>query len=349
MVDSAGYSSPQKTGLLEFQHLVKANNNLISARYSGFLQDTWGFSGLKNDYYFTAGLRGTYTGLNEQFLLSPRLLFSLKPGWEKDVMLHFSTGIYYQPPFYKEMRDPDGVINKNLRAQSSIHILAGGDYLFKAWNRPFKFTTELYYKILYNIVPYKIDNVRITYSGQNMASGYATGIDFKINGEFVKNAESWASLSFMQTKEDIKGDNYGYYPRPTDQIMNFGLFFQDYLPNNPDYKVHLYFLYGSRLPYSSPRKDRYDEVYRLPPYRRVDMGFSKILKKESFKGESKNPLKFISSSWISLEIFNLLDVSNTISYLWIQSVSNQQNIPGIFAVPNHLTGRQLNVKLTANF
>ncbi len=229
------------------------------------------------------------------FLFSPRASFSLKPGWEHDIMFHFSCGIYYQPPFYKEMRNPSGQINTGLKAQESIHFVLGGDYIFSAWERPFKFTGEMYYKYLDDLVPYKIDNVRIRYAGKNMAKGYATGIDFKLNGEFVKGAESWVSLSFLRTREDIKNDKYiavsdegeqsfvypGYYPRPTDQLMNFGLFFQDYFPNNPDIKVHLNFLYGSRLPYSSPVKDRYDQVYRLPPYRRVDIGFSKVLKKEN--------------------------------------------------------------------
>ena len=349
MVDSAGFSSPQNTDQLVLRNIVKARNNLISYKYSGFLQDTWAFTGLSNEYFFTAGLRAAYLGLNDQLLVSPRFLFSIKPDWEKDMMIHFSTGIYFQPPFYKEMRNPAGTINENLKAQSSIHILAGTDYIFGAWERPFKFTSEIYYKILDNIVPYKVDNVRIIYSGENMAKGYATGIDFKINGEFVKDAESWASLSFMQTREDIKGDSYGYYPRPTDQIMNFGLFFQDYLPSNPDYKVSLYFLYGSRLPYSSPRKHRYDEIYRLPPYRRVDLGFSKIIKKEGVNLNTNNPFRHFKSIWLGAEIFNLLGITNTVSYLWVQSVSNQQNIPEIFAIPNHLTGRQFNVKLTAKF
>ncbi len=166
----------------------------------------------------------------------------------------------------------------------------------------------------------------------------------------------------MQTREDIPGDFYyiteddntrkvepGYYPRSTDQLVNFGLYFQDYLPNNPDYKVHLNFLYGSRLPYSSPNEDRYDEVFRIPPYRRVDIGFSKILKKEDSMLASGNPFRHFSNIWLSAEIFNLLDINNTISYLWVRTISNQQNVPGIFAVPNYLTSRRFNVKLTAQF
>jgi hypothetical protein len=249
-----------------------------------------------------------------------------------------------------------------MKAQRSFHVVAGGDYMFKSWERPFKLTAEMYYKNLANLVPYKVDNVRIIYAGENLANGYAIGIDLKINGEFVKNAESWVSLSLMQTKENITNDYYyitengvgkkiepGFYPRPTDQLFNFGLYFQDYLPNNPDYKVHLNFLYGSRLPYSSPTVGRYDIVYRIPPYRRVDIGFSKIIKKEESHLSQSNPFKNFTNIWISAEIFNLLDINNTISYLWVRTISNQQDVPGIFAVPNYLTSRRFNLKLTAMF
>jgi hypothetical protein len=210
-----------------------------------------------------------------------------------------------------------------------------------------------------DLIPYRLDNVRVKYAAENIAAGYATGIEFKINGEFVKDAESWASLSFMKTEEDIKGDRYtdqegnivepGYYPRPTDQWMNFGLFFQDYLPNNPDYKVHLTFLYGGRLPFSPPNQDRYDLIFRMPSYKRVDIGFSKILKKEETRLSDRNPLKYFGNIWISAEIFNLLGVKNTISYLWVKTVSDQDNIPGQFAVPNYLTSRRFNLRLTSRF
>ena len=350
MIDSAGFSSPYNPENLVVRNLVKTKNSLQSYKLSSFTQDTWTFRDLKNEYFITSGIRATYLSLTNQLLLSPRFLFSLKPKWERDIMFHVSTGVYFQAPFYKESRNPQGIINKDLKPQRSFQILTGGDYIFQAWDRPFKFTTELYYKNLKNIIPYKIDNIRVTYSGENMAKGYVAGIDFKLNGEFVKGAESWTSISFMRAREDIENDAYGAYPRPTDQLMNFGLFFQDYFPNNPDYKVHLYFLYGSRLPYSSPNKEKYNEIYRLPPYRRVDLGFSKVLIKESASGNlPKKPFRFLKNVWISAEIFNLLGVNNTISYLWVQTVSNQENIPDIFAVPNHLTGRQLNIRLLAKF
>jgi hypothetical protein len=261
------------------------------------------------------------------------------------------------------MRDFYGNVNKDLKAQQSIHFVLGGDYIFSAWERPFKFTTEVYYKFLDNLVPYKVDNVRLRYAGENLAKGYAMGIDFKINGEFVKGAESWASLSFLRTRENIDGDFYlvknedgsteriepGFYPRPTDQLMTFGLFFQDYLPNNPDYKVSLNFLYGSRLAYGSPDRDRFDNVYRLPAYRRVDIGFSKVLKRQDSVLGENNPFRHFTDIWISAEIFNLLGINNTISYLGVRTVGSQAGVPGQFAVPNFLTSRRFNIKLTAKF
>jgi hypothetical protein len=362
MIDSTGFSLPNDAESLELKSVVKSINNLISQRYTANFQDTWTFRDLKNEYYLSSGVRTTYLALNQQLLISPRFSFSIKPDWDKDIMFHVSTGIYYQPPFYREMRNSAGDLNKTLKAQQSLHFVAGGDYMFKAWERPFILTAEIYYKSLTNLVPYKVDNVRIKYAGDNLAKGYAAGIDMKINGEFVKNAESWFSLSLMQTREDYIGDFYyvteggvqrkiepGYYPRPTDQLFNFGLYFQDYFPNNPDYKVHLNFLYGSRLPYSSPSVNRYDEVFRIPAYRRVDIGFSKVLKKEDSMLSAGNPFRFFSNIWISAEIFNLLDINNTISYQWVRTISNQEGVPGIYAVPTYLTSRRFNIKITARF
>ena len=362
MIDSTGFSVPFDSETIELNSVVKSENELVSGKYTAYFQDTRAFRDLTHEYFLTAGMRVTYLDLNKQVLLSPRFSFSIKPGWEKDLMFHISSGVYFQPPFYREMRDPEGNVNKDLKAQRSFHIVAGGDYIFTAWERPFKLTAEMYYKNLANLVPYKVDNVRIKYAGENMAKGYAAGIDMKINGEFVRNAESWVSLSIMQTREDIEGDYYfvtkdnitrkiepGYYPRPTDQLFNFGLYFQDYLPNNPDYKVHLNFLYGSRLPYSSPTVNRYDAVFRIPAYRRVDIGFSKVLKKEDSMLSAGNPFRYFNNIWISAEIFNLLDINNTISYHWVRTISDQEGVPGVYAVPNYLTSRRFNIKLTARF
>jgi hypothetical protein len=278
------------------------------------------------------------------------------------MMFHISAGYYYQPPFYKEMRRPDGTINEQIQPQRSIHLLAGGDYIFSMWDRPFKLTGEAYYKWLDNLIPYKIENVRIIYAGENISRGFARGIDFKLNGEFVHGAESWMTLSLLQTREDVEGDfsfvfdgdDYvrepaGEYPRPTDQIFTFGLYFQDYFPNNPGYKVHLNAFYGTGLPLSSPNEEQYYTELRMKPYRRVDIGFSKVIKRETDMLGEKNPLRYFESVWISGEIFNLLGINNEASYLWIRTISDQRGIPGQFGVPNFLTGRRFNLKISVKF
>ncbi|KPK84128.1 MAG: TonB-dependent receptor, partial [Bacteroides sp. SM23_62_1] len=206
------------------------------------------------------------------------------------------------------------------------------------------------------LIPYKLDNVRIKYLGDNKASGYAAGIEFKLHGEFVPGAESWASISFMKTEENILDDydfrtnkEPGYYPRPMDQRLNFGLFFQDYFPHRPDYKVHLTILYGTGLPFSPPDNERYDLVFRMPSYKRVDIGLSKSLIPPDKVLSERNPFRFFHSIWLNAEIFNLLGVNNTISYLWVKTVFNQESLPGEFAVPNYLTSRRFNVRITAKF
>ncbi|MCK9618203.1 MAG: TonB-dependent receptor [Lentimicrobiaceae bacterium] len=382
MIDSAGYSLPVPSDSLGavfpanhdlvLKSALRSEHTLSSNRIIGFLQHS---RSLDTDNHFTlsAGIRGQYWDMNQQFLVSPRMNISFKPDWKNDVLFRFAAGLYYQPPFYREMRDLEGNLNTDLKAQSSLHFVAGSDWNFQVWSRPFKFVTEIYYKYLDNLVPYEVDNVRIRYYASNSAHGYATGIDMKINGEFVPGIESWASLSVMQTEEDIKDDFYydyfnskgekiisgytmnnvavdsvihhpGYIPRPTDQRFNFGLFFQDYLPNNPTYKMHLSFLYGSRLPFGPPDSPKYKHTLRIPPYFRVDIGFSKLIKGRDTKLPPKNVLNYFKNIWITAEIFNLLQVSNTVSYFWVTDVTNRQ-----YAVPNYLTSRQLNVKLIAEF
>ena len=272
-------------------------------------------------------------------------------------MFYFATGFYDQPAFFKELMNPKGEINTNLKAQKSIHYVLGSDYIFYAFSKPFKFTTELYYKSFKNLVPYYIDNVQTIYEGLNMGTGYATGIDFKINGEFVKGAESWFSLSIMQTMEKdlyIKGAdtlvNTSYYPRPTDQRVNVGFYFQDYLPRYPSYRVHLSVHYGSRLPVTLPATNQWYNAYRiLPAYKRVDIGFSKMLKgTESIVG-NHSIFRHFKEVWLSAEIFNVIGIDNTASYLWVKTVSNTNNQSGYFGVPNYLTSRRFNLKLTASF
>ncbi|MCK5170270.1 MAG: TonB-dependent receptor, partial [Bacteroidales bacterium] len=345
---------------IELYESVRATNKIYSNRLTAFIQNTYNKKlANKADFYFNIGLRANYWSFNNELNVTPRMSLSYKPDWKRDMLFRFSSGFYYQPPFYKEMKNADGVVNPDIKSQKSIHFVLGNDYNFKAWSRPFKVTTELYYKILNDLIPYKVDNVHLEYSGENMAKGYAYGIDFKINGEFVQGIESWASLSLMQTKEDIDGDFYynsegeriepGYYPRPTDQLVNFSLYFQDYLPMNPSCRMNLSLHYGSRLPFSSPEKDRYDQVFRMKPYKRVDLGFSKVIISEGKTFEKAKWLNAFEDMWISFEIFNLLDINNTISYTWIKTVNNQAGNASQYAVPNYLTSRRFNLKLTVKF
>lgn len=361
-VDSAGYSLPYNGSEITLIDYSKAENEISYDLLNSFIQDTWELNTEQADIFLTLGVRGSVWNFNKSVMVSPRMTFSVQPNWDRDIMFHLSGGSYYQPPFYKEMRLPDDQINYGIKPQRSIHLLAGGDYLFTAWERPFKLTAEMYYKWLNDLIPYKIENVRMKYAAENIATGYATGIDLKLNGEFVPGAESWFTASLMQTKEDITGDSVavrrdgvkvyedaGYYSRPTEQIFSAGVFFQDYLPNSPEYKVHLSAFFGAGLPLSHPNENQYYTTYKMDPYRRVDLGFSKSLKQENQTLGNKNPFRSFSTIWLSAEIFNLLGIQNEASYTWIRTISNQQGIPAQFGVPNYLTGRRFNLKIAAKF
>lgn len=359
LIDSSGYAVPYHGDDLILSYALNSSNQMLSHRINGYFQNGYKFDSNIGEFTTTAGVRFGYWSFNNQLHVSPRAAIMYKPHWDHDVAFHISGGYFHQPPMYKELRLLNGEINSNIRAQKSIHAVMGVEYLFEAWNRPFRFQTELYYKHLDHLIPYKVDNVRIQYSGLNLAKGYAQGIDFKLNGEFVEGAESWASFSLMKTYEDIIGDSYvengetiypGYYPRPTDQRFSIGLFFQDFIPGNNTYKVHLAGFYGSGLPFNSPYTDRYDVYARMPSYKRIDIGFAKILKDDNVKGLGfLQKGTWLKSLWIGAEIFNLFDFKNTISYLWVQTVSNQSQVSGIYAVPNYLTSRRFNVKITARF
>ena len=359
LIDSAGFTLPHPSDSIGFpsdpnqtvtiNDLLKSEINISSSRQSGFIE----YSKDINNFSLNAGTRSSYWSYNEELLVSPRISLAYAPNWEKDVVFRLASGIYYQSPFYKELRYPNGELNNNILSQKSIHYVLGSDYLFYKWGRPFKWITELYYKKLDNLIPYKVDNVRIQYLAENNSRGYATGIDFKINGEFVSGVESWASLSIMQTEEDIIGDSYidsegntiepGYIPRPTDQRINFSLFFQDYIPGNLNYKMHLNMIYGSGLPFGPPKSEKYQDILRIPDYRRVDVGFSAILKSENKRAKIRF-MNIFNSAWISAEVFNLLDINNTVSYLWVSDIGGRQ-----YAVPNYLTRRQINLKLILRF
>ncbi len=362
IIDSAGYVLPYDGTEIIFPDSRQADNQISYNLYSAFAQNIHEINTEKADIFVTTGLRGTVWNFNRTTMLSPRITVSAQPYWERDMMFHISAGIYYQPPFYKEMRMPDGSINDEIEPQRSIHLLLGSDYIFTMFDRPFKLTGEAYYKWLSNLIPYKIENVRLSYAGENISEGFARGLDFKLNGEFVPGAESWMTLSLLQTREDVEGDFYyaydgedfirkeaGMFPRPTDQLFTFGIYFQDYFPNNPGYKVHLNAFFGTGLPLSSPNEDQYYTSARMRPYRRVDIGFSKVIKREGAQLGPRNPIRFFESIWISAEIFNLLGIKNEASYIWIHTLSDQAGVPGRFGVPNYLTGRRFNVRLSVNF
>ena len=349
--DSAGYTLPRPADTigfpnpdllpLEMAYSLRSDQELGTNRLAAFVQNTWTFDWDKTGFSVTGGLRAIYNDYSNQVLLNPRVNISFKPRWKKEFVFRFSGGYYSQPPSFRETTDLYGRVVPDLKAQTSIQAVAGMDLYFRGWNRPFKFVTEIYYKYIDNLIPYEIDNLKIRYYGTNDAHGYATGIDFRINGEFVKGVESWASVSVMQTQEYYEGQ---WIPRPTDQRVNLAIFFQDYIPKFPTWKANLTLVYGTGLPIGPPDAPRSEQTLRLPPYRRVDIGLSKQLIGERTKFKSKNPLRAFDSMWISLEIFNLLQLNNTVSYLWITDIYNQQ-----YAVPNYLTPRTFNLKLTGTF
>ncbi|MDD4847823.1 MAG: TonB-dependent receptor, partial [Bacteroidales bacterium] len=372
--DSVGYVNPntQTYNPLLLQNVIKSDYHLISHRWSGFLQNSWDWE--DKGVTLTIGGRLHYWDVNKQLIFSPRANVSYKPEWKQDMLFRFSTGYYFQPPTYKELKNLKGELNTDVKAQESVHFVLGYDWNFKIRKRPFKFVTELYYKYLNQLNPYVIDNVSIRYMGDNLAKGFTYGVDFKINGEFVSGTESWITLSFMRSMEDIRGDEYykytylngegaevsfgstdivtidsvkidpGFIPRPSDQRINFNLFFQDYIPGLPTWKVFINLVFGTGLPASPPNANRGEYLFRMNGYKRVDIGFSKQLISEAAVFSPKNPLRWLHSAWISLEVFNLFNFSNEISYTWVKDVNNTT-----YAVPNYLTPRQINLRLSVKF
>jgi hypothetical protein len=348
MIDSAGYSVPFSDEEIRLSYAADAHHKLNAIRYSGYLQQVGEVSLGSSTLFINAGVRFLYRDLNNQWAVSPRTRFTLEPASFPGLSFHLSVGWYHQPPFFKEMIDPLGNLYRDVQNQKSVHYVLGTGYNFSLWKRPFRFTTELYYKNLSHLVPYTINDVDIRYLPAWQAKGYAAGIEFKLNGEFVKGAESWATLSFLSTREDRINDAYGSYPRPTDQRVNFGMYFQDYVPSNPSYRVYTLVFYGSRLPYGSPDYNNPEEYYHLRAYKRIDIGLSKSLLTDR-NGNRKGNWLFIKDAWFSLEVFNLFGFNNQASYQWIRTVSNQEGFPNMFAVPNFLSGRLFNVKLSLDF
>ena len=361
VIDSAGFSiNPPKFlpkndqpyssyigPLVPYQN-VRATNYVTINRFSGYAQ--WNRKGNfgTNEVWFNAGFRmhqwqvETYnTTGDSQITFSPRAQFTLKPNWKKDMFFRLSGGLYHQPPFYRELRDADGAVQANVKAQQAIHIVLSNDYNFKMWNRPFKMVSELYYKSLSDVNPYTLDNVRIRYAAANNAKGYAQGFDFRMNGEFVPGTESWISFGYLKTEEN--SDNKGYISRPTDQRLKFGLLFQDYMPRIPTVKLYLNLVYNTGLPGGSPSyADPYLYQNRLRDYRRADIGFSKVII-DGKNTSTKRWLKNVKELALGLEIFNLFNNQNAITNTWVRDVYSKTQ----FAIPNYMTNRVFSVKLNA--
>ncbi|MFD2292566.1 carboxypeptidase-like regulatory domain-containing protein [Mariniflexile gromovii] len=363
VIDSAGFSiRPPKTipaneqpyvpysGPLEPFTNVRATNYTQINRLQAYAQWSKRATLGNSDVWYNAGARvhnwtvnGDGISSTNQTVFSPRAQFAIKPYWEKDMLFRIAAGIYYQPPFYRELRDADGVVQPDVKAQKSFHLVLGNDYSFKMWDRPFKLTSEAYYKNLSDVNAYTLENVRIRYAANNNAKAYAYGLDMRLNGEFVPGTESWFSFGYLKTEENIDGK--GYIARPTDQRLKFAALFQDYVPNVPNMKLYLNLVYNTGLPGGSPSyADPYEYQNRLPDYKRADLGLQFVLvdAKKQFKSGWKKPFKELS---FGFEIYNIFDVQNSITNTWVRDVYTKRQ----YAIPNYLTPRVFNVRTTMKF
>lgn len=337
-VDSAGYIASATTGEILFDNYVKQYNVLNSSRYSAFLIDRLTFDRPNGTMNLVLGLRASYWDCNKETIVSPRASFSyITNNWN----FRIAAGRYCQAPFFRELRRADGTLNRNVKSQKSWQILLGADKFFKRSEIPFKFTVEAYYKALSDLNPYSVDNVRITYMADNCATGYAVGIDAKLNGELVEGQESWVCLSIMGTEEDIEGDGHGRIPRPSDQRVSFSMFLNDHMPANQSMVANLSVYLATGLPFGPPDEPRYMATYRMPGYKRIDLG---LYKDFAITREGAKKFKNIDSIRLGIDIFNLFNISNTISYLWINDTSG-----GTYAVPNYLTPRRINLRFAIEF
>lgn len=346
MRDSSGYSIPHTGEDLYMIYSLKAKNTLDANRLETYIQDTWRFSSKGEHTFFTLnyGIRFSHWNFNKESIISPRISLGIVPAFNHDVTMRFATGIYYQAPFYKELRDTTTIngityatLNNKIKSQRSIHFIAGFDYRFKMKDRPYKFTAEAYYKALSNLVPYTVDNVKIVYDASQQCSGHAMGLDLKLYGEFVPGTDSWVSLSLMNTRININGKSI---PLPTDQRYSLNLFFTDYFPGTDRWRMSLKLAFADGLPFGAPHRQLDEQPFRAPAYKRVDIGMSyRLLNNE--KGDRKSIFKNI---WLGIDCLNLLGINNVNSYYWITDVTNQQ-----YAVPNYLTGRQINIKASFEF
>ena len=348
MRDSAGYTLPYtQTGPMEMIYSLKSDHGISNDKAAAYIQDTYRFSTSAGLFTLNAGLRASWWSWSNEMTFSPRLMIGFTPAFNEDFTFRFSTGVYHQTPFYKEIKDTvnaGGIyqvnLNKEIRSQRSIQFVLGGDYDFRVYNRPFKFTTEIYYKKLDRLIPYNIDNVRIVYYGENCAHGYAAGIDMKLYGEFVPGTASWLTFSLMSTKENIGGK---WLPRPTDQLYNLSLYFTDYFPRRESWKMSLRCSLADGLPFGPTHSGREKQVFRAPAYKRVDIGLSYKIFDYSKHPHIYGKSGFFKDIWMGVDALNLLGINNVNSYYWITDIQNTQ-----YAVPNYLTGRQLNLRIIAN-
>ncbi|MDB2471268.1 carboxypeptidase-like regulatory domain-containing protein [Flavobacteriaceae bacterium] len=363
VIDSAGFSinPPNIDAFNEQPYLayegplvafkdIRATNNTQIDRLQGYVQWSKRTSLNKNELFYNVGVRahnwivnGTNITSKSQVVVSPRFQLALKPNWDKDMLFRMSGGLYYQPPFYRELRDYDGVVNSQVMAQKSIHLVIANEYSFKLWDRPFKLVSEAYYKNMSDINSYTIENVRIRYKANNDAKAFAYGLDFRLNGEFVPGTESWFSFGYLKTEENI--NNKGYISRPTDQRLKFGILFQDYVPNIPNLKMYLNLVYNTGLPGGSPSyANPYEYQNRLPDYKRADLGISYVVidSKKAFKRGWKSKFKELN---IGIEIFNMFDVQNSITNTWVRDVYSKRQ----YSIPNYLTPRVFNIRVGMRF
>lgn len=376
LIDSTGYFlpyfGPQDTSGNGLPYFLKSKISLDNDRYTAYYENTFTFRTKDSTMLkLNIGGRLQYFSFNNEWMPSPRVSLGIIPNWKHKTTFRIAGGVYYQQPFYREYRDLNGQVNNNIKAQRSVHAIVGMDYIFKMWKRPFKFTAEAYYKYMDRLIPYEIDNIRIRYYAQNNAKGFAAGLDMKLNGEFVKGVESWVSFSIMGTQEDILNDFYyqkydadgnkilpgsnavatdssimfpGYIPRPTDQRVNFTIFFQDNIPRLPDFKVNVMLVLGTGMPYGPPTYNRYQDTLRMPFYRRVDIGFAYQILRPDRKIKKKTFLNYFRSMQVGVDIFNLLGINNTVSYLWVRDTGSK-----VYSIPTYLTPRLINARLSIDF
>ena len=347
MRDSSGYSIPHSASRLDLIYSLRSSNTLNSHRIEGYVQDTYRFSsGEEGGNHFTLnyGVRFSHWSFNKETIVSPRVSLAMIPAFNQDMTFRVATGLYYQAPFYKELRDTVAqngttvaVLNNKIKSQRSIHFVAAFDYRFKIKERPYKFTAEAYYKALHNLVPYNVNNVKVTYYGGNQCDGYAAGLDLKLYGEFVPGTDSWVTFSLMSTQQKMNGQ---WIPMPTDQRYAVNLHFTDYFPGTERWKMTLRLAFADGLPFGPPHKGIETQNFRAPAYKRADIGMAY----KAYDNESRKHKGICKNVWIGVDCLNLFDISNVNSYYWVTDVTNQQ-----YAVPNYLTGRQINAKVTVEF